>query len=146
MLDSDLDELYGVETRTLNQAVARNIQRFPDDFMFQLSKDELENWRSQFVISNPDSKMGLRRQPYVFTEHGALMVSSVLRSQQAVEVSLLVVRAFVRIREMLAVHEDLARKVEEHDRQISSLYAHVERLLRPEEKPKHPIGYIKDRD
>lgn len=146
MLDSDLAELYGVDTRTLNQAVSRNIERFPDDFMFQLTKEELENWRSQFVISNPESKMGLRRTPYVFTEHGALMVSSVLRSKQAIEVSVLIVRAFVRIRDMLTAHKDLAQKVEEHDRQISSLYAHVERLLRPEEKPKHPVGYIKKRD
>ena len=74
MLDSDLAKLYGVETKKFNQAVSRNIERFPDDFMFQLTKEELENWRSQFVTSNPESKMGLRRPPYVFTEHGALML------------------------------------------------------------------------
>jgi hypothetical protein len=143
MLDSDLAALYGVETRVFNQAVNRNIERFPDDFMFQLTKEELENWRSQFVISNPELKMGLRRTPYVFTEHGALMVSSVLRSKQATEVSVLIVRAFVRIRDMLASHKDVALKVEEHDRQIANLYAHVERLLRPELTAKNPIGYIK---
>lgn len=79
-------ELYGVKTKALNQAVSRNKDRFPEDFMFQLTKQELENWRSQFVTSNPEAKMGLRRQPYAFTEHGALMLSSVLRSKQAVEV------------------------------------------------------------
>jgi hypothetical protein len=129
--------------KRFKKAVSSNIERFPDGFMFRLTKKELENWRSQFVTFNPELKMGLRGTPYVFTEHGALMVSSVLRSQQAVEVSLLVVRAFVRIQKMLAVHEDLARKVDEHDRHISSLYARVERLLRPEEEPKNPIGYIK---
>jgi hypothetical protein len=92
MLDRDLADLYGVETRTLIQAVKRNIERFPDDFMFQLTKEELENWRSQIVISNPDAKMGLRRQPYAFTESGVAMLSSVLRSKRAVQVNIMIMR------------------------------------------------------
>ncbi len=85
MLDRDLAELYGVETRVLNQAVKRNIDRFPEDFMFQLNSEELENWKSQIVISNRE-KLGLRKPPFAFTEHGVLMLSSVLNSQQAIQV------------------------------------------------------------
>ena len=96
LLDADLGALYGVETRVLNQAVKRNSERFPLDFMFRLSTKELEAWRSQFVMSNPGAKMGLRRPPYAFTEHGALMAATVLNSPRAVEMSLYVVRAFVR--------------------------------------------------
>ena len=143
MLDSDLATLYEVDTRVLVQAVKRNIGRFPEDFMFQFTKEELESWRSQIVMSNPQAKMGLRRRPYAFTEHGALMLSSVLRSEQAVEVSIAIVRAFVRLREILATHKDLARKVDEHDRQIAKLYNVVEQLLTPPPSPKkNPIGYV----
>src|SRR4051812_33676181 len=98
LLDADLAHLYGVETRALNQAVKRNLARFPVDFMFRLSPKELKNWRSQFVMSNPGAKMALRRAPFAFTEHGALMSATVLNSKRAVEVSLYVVRAFVRLR------------------------------------------------
>ena len=104
LLDRDLAELYGVETRVLVQAVKRNLRRFPADFMFQLSKDEFENWRSQFVMSNPGSKMGLRRRPYAFTEQGVAMLSSVLNSDRAIEVNIAIMRAFVRLRDMLATH------------------------------------------
>jgi hypothetical protein len=144
MLDRDLADLYGVETRTLIQAVKRNIERFPDDFMFQLTKEELENWRSQIVISNPDAKMGLRRQPYAFTESGVAMLSSVLRSKRAVQVNIMIMRTFVRIREMLATHRDVARKIEQHDHQIAILYEHVKRLLEPPKSKKQKIGYIWD--
>jgi len=99
MLDADLATLYGVETRVLNQAIKRNLDRFPSDFMFQLSAKDLKNWRSQFVISNPGAKMGLRRAPFAFTEHGAIMAASVLNSRRAVEISVYVVRAFVQLRE-----------------------------------------------
>ena len=146
ILDQDLAELYGVKTKALNQAVSRNKDRFPEDFMFQLTKQELENWRSQFVTSNPEAKMGLRRQPYAFTEHGALMLSSVLRSKQAVEVGTIIVRTFVRMREILATHKDIARKIAKHDRQIANLYEHVERLLAPPSEKKNPIGYIWHKD
>jgi hypothetical protein len=112
MLDSDLADLYQVETRGLNQAVRRNPGRFPEDFMFQLTEEELENWRSQIVISNPGATMGLRRPPYAFTELGVAMLSSVLNSDRAVKMNILIMRAFVRLREVLATHEELARKVE----------------------------------
>jgi hypothetical protein len=112
MLDSDLAELYQVPTFRLNEAVKRNRNRFPEDFMFQLSKEELENWRSQIAISNPGVKMGLRRPPYAFTEHGVAMLSAVLNSDRAVQMSIVIVRAFVRMRELLATHKDMAQKIE----------------------------------
>jgi hypothetical protein len=93
MLDRDLAELYRVETRALVQGVKRNLDRFPQDFMFQLTRDELEQWRSQIVISNPGAKMGLRRRPYAFTEQGVAMLSSVLRSERAVQVNIAIMRA-----------------------------------------------------
>ena len=100
MLDRDLAELYGVETRVLVQAVKRNLKRFPADFMLQMTKKELEVWRSQFVISNPNAKMSLRRRPYAFTEQGVAMLSSVLHSDHAVEVNIAIMRTFVRLRQM----------------------------------------------
>ena len=112
MLDADLAALYGVETRVLLQAVRRNIARFPGDFMFQFSDAELKNWRSQIVTSNPAAKMGLRRPPYAFTEHGVAMLSAVLQSERAVQMSITVIRAFVRLRELMAAHKDIAARVE----------------------------------
>ncbi|MDD2653469.1 MAG: ORF6N domain-containing protein [Sulfurimonas sp.] len=100
MLDRDLAELYGVETKVFNQAVKRNSKRFPADFMFQLTKEELENWRSQFVTSNSD-KMGLRRAPYAFTEQGVSMLSAILKSDTAIEISVEIVRTFVAMRKLL---------------------------------------------
>lgn len=100
MLDRDLAEIYGVETRVLNQAVKRNIKRFPPDFMFRLTSDELEIWRSQFVISN-SVKMGIRRKPYAFTELGVAMLSSVLNSPTAIQINIGIMRAFVAIRRMV---------------------------------------------
>ena len=97
MLDTNLAELYGVETRALVQAVKRNLDRFPEDFMFQLTKEELELWRSQIVISKPAARMALRRRPYAFTEQGVAMLSSVVRSSQAVKVNIAIMRAFVRL-------------------------------------------------
>ena len=142
MVDSDLALLYGVETRVLVQAFKRNIDRFPEDFMFQLSKDEFEDWRSQIVISNPEAKMGLRYAPYAFTEQGVAMLSSVLRSKRAVEVNIAIVRTFVKLRHILASNEDLARKVAQHDRQIAVLLEHVQKMLAPMPVKKHPIGFV----
>ncbi len=116
MLDADLAALYEVPTRSLNQAVRRNMSRFPEDFMFQLSKEELENWRSQIVTSNPGAKMGLRRAPYAFTEHGVVMLSAVLTSARAVAMSIAVVRAFVRMRELIATSKDVATRLERLER------------------------------
>lgn len=148
MLDADLAELYGVETRVLVQAVKRNEDRFPEDFMFRLSKEELENWRSQIVISNPTAKMGLRRQPYAFTEHGVAMLASVLRSKRAVDVNIAIVRTFIRLRQMIAGNEELARKVAQHDQEIGILFEHIQHLLEPP-KPskKRQIGFnVTDKD
>ncbi|MBS0336570.1 MAG: ORF6N domain-containing protein, partial [Proteobacteria bacterium] len=121
ILDTDLASLYGIETRVLNQAVRRNPARFPTDFMFQLSADEFGNWRSQVVMSNPGAKMGLRRAPLAFTEHGAIMAASILNSPRAIEASVYVVRAFVRMRDTLATHKVLAAKLEELEEKTEAL-------------------------
>jgi hypothetical protein len=110
MLDSDLAKLYGVETRVLNQAIKRNIKRFPPEFMFQLTKEEMENWKSQIVMSK-SIKMGLRRQPFAFTEHGVAMLSSVLNSDRAIEVNIAIIKTFVRLREMIVSNKLLASKL-----------------------------------
>ena len=148
MFDADLAKLYQVPTKVFNQAVQRNRKRFPDDFLFQLSKQELENWRSQIVTSNPAAKMGLRRAPYVFIEHGVAMLSSVLKSTRAVQMNIHIIRAFVALRKILATHSDLARKIEnlerkqsEHGRQLASVYDIVKQLIHQPEKPKKRIGF-----
>ena len=160
MLDADLAALYDVPTKALNQAVRRNPERFPEDFAFQLSKDELEKWRSQVVTSNPSAKMGLRRPPYAFTQEGVAMLSTVLRSPRAVEMSVLIVRAFVRLRELIATNKDIASRVEKlersHDRTasvIEVLVEDIDRLGRKVEQIKPPspysrrrIGYITEDD
>lgn len=146
MLDFDLADLYGVETRVLVQAVKRNVDRFPRDFLFQLTKEELEDWRSQIVISKPSAQMGLRRRPYAFTEHGVAMLSSVLRSKRAVQVNIEVVRAFVRLRKLLASHEALAGKLAEmekkYDAQFRVVFDAIRQLMSPPEPKKRPrIGF-----
>lgn len=140
MLDRDLAALYGVSAKYLKRQVRRNFDRFPDDFMFELSDEELKNWRSQFGASNSD-KMGLRYLPFAFTEQGVAMLSSVLRSKRAAQVNIRIIRVFVRLREMFASHKDLQRKVEEHDGQIKQLFGAVARLLSVPKKPKRPIGF-----
>jgi hypothetical protein len=108
-----LAEIYQVPTKRLNEAVKRNLARFPEDFMFQLNNEELENWRSQIATSNPAAKMGIRRPPYAFTEHGVAMLSAVLNSDHAIRMSILIVRAFVKLRELLAGNKDLALRIEQ---------------------------------
>ena len=145
MLSPDLADLYRVETRALVQAVKRNMDRFPRDFMFQLTTKELALLKSQIVIS---SWGGTRRgTPYAFTEHGVLMLSSVLRSKRAVQVNVVIVRAFVKLREILATHKDLARKLEdlerkyrEHDAQIKAVFDAIHNLLAPK-RPNRRIGF-----
>ncbi len=146
MLDADLAQLYGVETRLLVQAVKRNLARFPTDFMFQLDSAEWEALRSQIVISK--GRGGRRYAPYAFTEHGALMLSSVLNSATAAEVGLFIVRTFVRLRETLAAHRELAMKLEElerkvgtHDQAIASLMNAVRQLMQKPVSPSRPIGF-----
>ncbi len=139
MLDADLAELYGVVTKVLNQAVTRNVERFPEDFMFQLSKEEFEHLRSQIVTS---SWGGRRYAPRAFTQEGVAMLSGVLRSPRAVEVNIGIMRAFVRLRRMLAANEELAHKVAQHDQEIGILFEHIEQLLEPVEPPKkRRIGF-----
>ena len=146
MLDSDLAELYGVPTKALTQAVKRNADRFPADFMFELDTAEWESLRSQIVTSN--RRGGRRYSPSVFTEHGALQLAAVLRSDQAVHMSILVVRAFVRMRELLATSKELAaqfKKLESRldttDEAVGELYDILRRLMNPPEPRKQPIGF-----
>jgi hypothetical protein len=149
-----LAALYGVKTRALNQAVKRNAERFPGDFMFRLSARELENWRSQSVISNPGAKMGLRRAPLAFTEHGALMAATVLDTPRAVQASLYVVRAFVQLRQFLTSHKDLARRLVEHEKKltghdhaIAGLVETIRQLMAPPAPPRRrPIGFVSSDD
>ena len=115
MIDKDLAELYKVETRVLNQAVRRNKKRFPDDFMFQLTQEEFENWKSQIVISNRQ-RMGLRKPPLAFTEQGVAMLSSVLNSDRAIMVNIQIIRLFIKMREMLQTNKDILKKLEELER------------------------------
>lgn len=148
MLDSDLAEIYGVQTKVLVQAVKRNVDRFPEDFMFQLSEEEFRALRSQIVTLKPAARGQHRKYlPFVFAEHGVAMLSSVLRSKQAIQVNIAIIRTFVRVRQILASNRDLARKVQEHDRQIATLFDTVEKLLTPPPLPKkRSIGYIKSRE
>lgn len=146
MLDRDLATLYGVETRVLNQAVRRNKNRFPEDFMFQLTKEEMMNWKSQIVISNKD-KMGLRKRPFAFTENGVAMLSSVLSSERAITVNIQIMRTFTKLREILATHKDLARKLEEmekkYDAQFKVVFDAIRKLMAPPPEPKkRKIGFI----
>jgi len=144
MLDRDLAALYGVETRMLNQAVLRNIRRFPDDFMFQLTKEEMDNWKSQIVISNKD-KMGLRKRPYAFTENGVAMLSSVLNSERAIIVNIQIMRTFTKLREMLATHKELKQKIEEiekkYDAQFKIVFDAIRQIMAPPEAKEKKIGF-----
>ncbi len=128
MIDRDLAELYQVENRALNQAVKRNSDRFPDDFMFQLTKEEFKNWKSQFVISNSDI-MGLRKMPYAFTEEGVYMLSSVLRSPVAAQTSIAIVRTFTKLREFSLHYNALAKKIIELERKNDKQFKEVFKIL-----------------
>lgn len=145
MLDSDLAELYQVLTKNLNLAVRRNARRFPEDFVFQLMPEEAEALRLQSATSNA-GRGGRRYLPYAFTEQGVAMLSSVLRSERAADVNVAIMRTFVRLRQVLATNEDLARKVAQHDRQIAVLFEHVQKMLAPAPVKKRPIGFIHHKD
>jgi phage regulator Rha-like protein len=147
ILDSDLAELYGVRVGQLNQQVKRNRERFPADFMFQLTAKEDQILRSQTVISS-QKHGGRRYSPYAFTEHGAIMAATVLNSKRAIEMSVFVVRAFVRMREMLLKNRQLAAKINEldrrletHDTAIQDLIDAIKELMAPEETSKRKIGF-----
>ena len=155
MLDSDLAELYGVETRVLVQSVKRNIERFPPDFMFQLGKEEYDNLRFQFGISRENlrsqfvtSRWGGRRYlPYAFTEQGVAMLSSVLKSERAVRVNIEIMRAFVKMRGLMLSQEKLARKIDElekrYDTQFKMVFDALRQIMSPRESKRKQIGFVK---
>ncbi len=149
MLDRDLAALYGVQTKVLKQAVRRNAKRFPDDFMFELTTKEFENWRSQFVTSKSD-KMGLRYKPMAFTEQGVSMLSSVLNSERAIQVNIQIMRTFTKLREMILTHKELKQKIEamerKYDYQFKIVFDAIKKLLEQPEKPKGRIGFRKEKD
>ena len=128
MIDRDLSELYGVETRVLNQAVKRNIERFPSDFMFQLSSEEFEDWKSQIVMSN-SIKMGLRRAPYAFTELGVAMLSSVLSSKTAIQINIAIMRAFVTVRKAVSQISDTDNRLNRLEQNFSELKCDLEEIF-----------------
>ncbi|OGC06531.1 DNA-binding protein [candidate division WOR-1 bacterium RIFOXYD2_FULL_36_8] len=162
IFDFDLAEFYEVPTKRLNEQVKRNLDRFPDDFMFQLTEDECavllssafvvsdkerDKLRSQFATSK---KGGRRYLPYAFTEQGIAMLSSVLKSKRAVQMNIFIMRAFVKLREVLATHKDLVQKfkklemrIGKHDREIIIIFDAIRKLMAPSEKPKTKIGFIK---
>lgn len=129
MLDLDLAELYGVETRVLKQAVRRNIDRFPEDFMFELTKGEFENWRSQFVMSNQSNKMGLRYAPFVFTEQGVAMLSSVLNSKKAIQMNISIIRAFVIYRQHLAEYGNLKEQIANLEKEMNIKFRDIHHAM-----------------
>ena len=146
MLDSDLAELYAVPTRRLNEQVKRNQDRFPDDFMFTLTSEEWQNLKSQNATSN--SWGGRRKLPNVFTEHGVLMLSSVLNSEQAIKTNIQIMRIYTKMRQMLITHQDLLLKFNEleakvgkHDQSISQIFAYLKQLLQEQNEPREPIGF-----
>lgn len=149
MLDHELARIYQVETKALNQAVKRNLSRFPTDFMFQLSESEFEIIRSQNVTA---SKRNIRFRPYVFTEHGAVMLATILNSPTAVQASIIVVRAFVKMRAMLALHQDLADRVEElekvtdyHGQKFGAVSALLSEIMRNPKYLKREIGFVESK-
>ncbi len=145
LLDTDLAELYGVPTKVLNQAVRRNLERFPGDFMFQLSTSEAEGMRSQTVTA---SRRNIGAPPYAFTEQGVAMLSSVLRSQRAVEVNIAIMRTFVQLRRLMDSNRDLARRIEametRYDEQFSAVFDAIKQLVADDQKrkAKRPIGFL----
>lgn len=160
MLDSDLAELYGVETRVLVQAVKRNLDRFPEDFMFQLDNQDVATLRSQSVISK-SGRGGRRTAPYAFTEQGVAMLSSVLNSPRAIAINIEIMRTFVRVRELANTQSDLAKRLNELEEktevlamqqdnfahntraQLKQVFEAIRELMTPPEAPKRPIGFVK---
>ena len=155
MIDRYLSLLYGVETRALKQAVKRNIERFPKDFMFEMNKKEFENWRSQIVISNFADNMGLRHTPFCFTEHGVIMLSCVLNSERAIKVNIQIIRIFTKLREMLITNKDILLKLEKIEKEmikqdngtgnseenIQLIFEALKQLINPPQPPRPRIGF-----
>lgn len=148
MIDRDLAELYGVETKQLKRQVKRNIDRFPPDFMFELDGQEFRDWRSQFGTSNEGDKMGLRYAPYVFTEQGVAMLSTVLNSDRAIKVNIQIMRIYTKMRELLLTHKDILLKLEQLEKQvvqnsqdIQMIFTALKELLNPPNPPRQRIGF-----
>ncbi len=147
MIDRDLAELYGVETKRLKEAVRRNRSRFPKDFMFEMNGKEFTNWRTQFASSNSD-KLGLRYAPFCFTEQGVTMLSCILNSERAIRVNIQLIRIFSRMREMLLTHKDILLQLEKieqklsgHDGQIERIFLYIKQLLNPPQPARQRIGF-----
>ena len=145
MLDTDLAKLYSVSTKRLNEQVKRNVKRFPEDFMFLLTNKEVINLKSQIATS---SWGGRRKLPHAFTEQGVAMLSSVLKSERAIQVNIAIMRVFVRLKEIVSTHKELAhklneleRKIEKHDEDIRTIFEAIRQLMSPLEKPKRRIGF-----
>ena len=139
MLDRDLAELYGVETKRLKEQVRRNKDRFPEDFMFELSKEELEDWRSQFATSNKE-RMGMRVPPFAFTEHGVLMLSSILNSKKAINVNIQIMRVFTKMKEVLSSHKEMLERMDKFENtlegqghEIQVLFEYIKKLMEEKE-------------
>lgn len=157
MLDEDLADLYGVETKRLVEQVKRNSERFPSDFMFQLTKEEAEALRSQIATSNT-GRGGRRYAPYVFTEQGVAMLSSVLRSKTAIAVNIEIMRAFVELRRVTTsyaalkerlddLERDMTARLDQHDEQIDQIFEALRQLISPPQRPKHPVGFrVRDKN
>ncbi len=145
MLDAELADLYGVPTKALKQAVKRNLKRFPSDFMFVLTYQEIRNLRSQFVTSRSSTWGGSRYTPMAFTEQGVAMLSSVLNSERAIQVNIQIMRTFTRLREIIASHKDLSRWLDElekkYDGQFQAVFEAIRALMTPPPKPKRKIGF-----
>jgi phage regulator Rha-like protein len=150
MLDRDLAELYGVETRALIQAVKRNINRFPSDFMFQLNFQDIAALRSQIVTIKKGRGEHRKYAPYAFTENGVAMLSSVLNSERAVQVNIAIMRVFVKFREMIASHKDLAKRLDalekKYDAQFKVVFDAIRQLMAPSAQPKRKIGFKREED
>jgi len=150
MIDRDLADLYEVETKRLKEAVRRNLNRFPKDFMFAMNKKEFANWRTQFATSSKD-KQGLRYAPFCFTEQGVTMLACVLNSKRAIDVNIQIIRIFTRMKEMLLTNKDILiqmqkveKKLTEHDEDIRLIFEYMKKLLSPPQEPRRRIGFKPD--
>ena len=153
MVDRDLAEMYGIETKVLKQAVKRNLERFPKDFMFEMSKKEFEDWRSQFVTSNSADIMGLRYAPFCFTEQGVAMLSSILNSTIAIQVNIQIIRVFTRMKEMLLSNKDILLKLEKLEKDvkvnkedIAMIFQALKQLLSSPQPKRRMIGFNRDEE
>jgi len=152
MIDRDIAELFGVETKRLKEAVRRNIERFPVDFMFELTEDEFQNWRPQFATSKADM-IGLRYAPFCFTEPGVTMLSCVLNTKRAIETNIHIIRVFIKMREMLLTHKDILLKLEKFEKQlvtnsedIQSIFKVLKQLINPQGEPRRLIGFKRENE